>query len=79
MFAAFSLGYGSTIIHILFSFFSRKPRPFGKNYHTIADALSGILYELEIVKGKDQPQEIHSKFDEMETTVGLLIYLIKKL
>ena len=90
MFAAFTLGWVSCLDESMstwinkytcpgFIFCPRKPWPFGNEYHTIADALSGILYDLEIVKGKDQPQEMHPEFDEMGTTIGLLVRLTKKL
>ncbi len=62
-----------------FIFHPRKPWPFGNKYHTIEGALSGILYDLEIVKEKDQPQEMRSGFNEMGTTSGLLVCLTNKL
>ncbi len=62
-----------------FVFCPRKPWPFGNKYHTIADAFSGILYDLKIVEGKDLPQEMHPEFDEMGTTIGVLVCLTKRL
>ncbi len=50
-----------------------------QKYHTSADAPSGLFHDLEIVERKDQPQEVCPEFDEMGTTVGLLICLTKKL
>ncbi len=60
-----------------FFFCLKKPWSFGNKYHTIANVLSGFWYDLEIVKGKDQPQEMHPDFDEMRVTVGLLICFTK--
>ncbi len=58
---------------------SMKQWPFGNKYHTIADALSGILYDLKIVKGKDLPHKMRPEFDEMGTTISLLVCLTKRL
>ena len=38
-------------------FIPRKPHPGGNEYHTIADGLCGVLFGMEIVKGKDKPKE----------------------
>ena len=40
-----------------FMFVPRKPHPQGNEYHTIACGLSGILYGMELVEGKDKPKE----------------------
>ena len=34
----------------------RKPHPFGNEYHTTADAETGILFFIEIVEGNDRPK-----------------------
>ena len=39
-----------------FMFVPRKPHPVGNEYHTIADGICGILFGMEIVKGKDKPK-----------------------
>ena len=44
-----------------FVFCPRKPHPKGNEYHTIADGLSGILFRLEMVEGKDEPGELAGK------------------
>eukprot|EP00559_Dactyliosolen_fragilissimus_P002711 CAMPEP_0184872744 /NCGR_PEP_ID=MMETSP0580-20130426/41459_1 /TAXON_ID=1118495 /ORGANISM="Dactyliosolen fragilissimus" /LENGTH=665 /DNA_ID=CAMNT_0027375583 /DNA_START=1012 /DNA_END=3007 /DNA_ORIENTATION=+ len=35
----------------------RKPHPYGNEYHTICCGLSGIMYAMEIVEGKDRPKD----------------------
>ncbi len=50
----------------------RKPGKFGNNNHPLADALSGILYDLKIVGGNDQSLALCPEFDEMGNTVDLL-------
>ncbi len=90
MFAAFTLGWVSYLDESMSTWINkytctgfvlcpRKPWPFGNEYHTIADALSGIVCDLEIDEGKDLSQEMHPELDEMGTTIGLLVCLIKRL
>ena len=55
----------------------RKPHPKGNEYHSICDCLSGIMYGLEIVEGKDAPKERKKEFDEKGKTVTLLLRLCK--
>jgi hypothetical protein len=56
-------------------FVPRKPHPMGNEYHTIACAVSGILYQMEMVEGKDQPREVPVQHDEQGKTAGLLLRL----
>jgi hypothetical protein len=58
-------------------FVPRKPWPFGNEYHTIACGVSKILYNLELVEGKDEPKEGHGpkEFDGLGKTVRLLLRL----
>ena len=55
-------------------FCPRKPHPFGNEYHTICDALTNIMYGIELVEEKDSPPQrdkpIH---DDKGPTVGLLM------
>ena len=44
-----------------FVFCPRKPYQRGNEYHTVADGLSGILFALEIVEGKDEPPQRESE------------------
>ena len=55
----------------------RKPWPFGNEYHTIACCLSGILWFVELVEGKDQPPEIPKEHDNNGKTVGLLLRMTR--
>jgi hypothetical protein len=35
-----------------------EPHPFGMDFYTICCCLSGVLYFVEIVEGKDRPQQM---------------------
>ena len=41
-----------------FMFVSRKPWPFGNEYHTVCCCLCGIMWGIELVKGKDCPARL---------------------
>ena len=61
-------------------FCPRKPHPFGNEYHTICCGLSGVLFDMEMVEGKDEPKELKAKQKEINkygTTCGLLMRLCK--
>ena len=38
-------------------FVPRKPHPFGNEYHSICCGLSGVMFAIELVEGKDRPKE----------------------
>jgi Transposase IS4 len=38
-----------------FMFVPQKPWPMGNEYHSVCCALSGIMYSIELVEGKDRP------------------------
>ena len=58
----------------------RKPWPLGNEYHTIACGLSVIIYQLELVEGKDEPVErVRKPFSQLGKTIGLLLRLTKPL
>ena len=58
----------------------RKPWRCGNEYHTICCSLSGILFALEIVEGKDRPSQAPPKeYEEKGKTVGLCLRLTKSL
>ena len=59
-------------------FVPRKPRPFGNEYHTICCGLSGILFGMELVEGKDRPKELPSPPQNRKTT-ELLLNLCKSM
>ena len=54
-----------------------KPWPFGNEYHTVCCSLSGILWQMEIVEGKDAPSQIVPKFNNQGKTGGLLLYVLE--
>jgi Transposase IS4 len=63
-----------------FMFVPRKPWPFGNEWHTICCGLTGILFAVELVEGKDHPKERPPEdFENLGKTVGLLLRLTKKL
>ena len=59
-------------------FVPRKPRPFGNEYHTICCGLTGILFAVELVEGKDRPSQLPSPPPQKKTT-HLLLELCKSL
>ena len=61
-----------------FMFVPRKPWPFGNEYHSICCAKTGIMFQVELVEGKDRPTGLPPKqFNEQGKTVGLLLRLTK--
>ena len=58
-------------------FVPRKPWPFGNKYHTVCCSLSGILWQMELVEGKDSPSQIVPKFSNEGKTVGLLLHVLE--
>ena len=55
-----------------------KPWPLRNEYHTISCGKSGILYAMEMVKGKDAPKEAPPKdYSSLGKTVGLLLRLTR--
>ena len=58
----------------------RKPHPQGNEYHTIACGVSGILYAIELVEGKDcPPQREKPRFHEKGKTASLLLRLCQSI
>ena len=55
----------------------RKPWPFGNEYHTVCCSLSGILWQMELVEGKDSPSQIVPKLSNEGKTVGLLLCVLE--
>jgi len=56
-------------------FCPRKPHPFGNEWHTISCALSGILFDLEIVEGKDRPKELGKDPSNRFGVTGVYFYV----
>ena len=58
-------------------FVPRKPWPFGNEYHMAGCSLSGILWQMELIEGKDSPSEIIPKYNNQGKTVGLLLHVLE--
>ena len=58
-------------------FVPRNPLTFGNEDHTVCCSLSGILWQMELVEGKDSPSEIIPKFNNQGKTVGLLLRVLE--
>ena len=50
---------------------------FGNEYHTVCCSLSGILWQMELVEGKDSPSQIIPKFNNEGKMVGLLLRVLE--
>lgn len=61
-------------------FCPRKPWPFGNEYHSICCGMSGIMFAIELVEGKDSPnQRPNSPTNQHGPTCGLLLRLCSNL
>ncbi|KAI2500665.1 Transposase IS4 [Fragilaria crotonensis] len=61
-------------------FVPRKPHPKGNEYHSICCGLSGIMFAIELVQGKDRPSQIpNEKYSEHGKTTGLLMRLTESI
>ena len=57
-----------------FMFIPHKPWPFGNEYHTVCCCSSGIMWGIDLVKGKDRPQQLGiQQYDNFGSTVGLFL------
>ena len=57
-------------------FVPRKLHPIGNEYHSICCGLSGVIYSIEFVEGKDRPRKLPPKeYSEHGRTIGLLMRL----
>ena len=60
-----------------FMFVPRKPWPFGNEYHTVCCCLTGIMWGIDMVEGKDRPRDLgQQQFHDLGATVGLLLHLL---
>ena len=61
----------------------RKPWPLGNEYHSICCCISGLMYAIELVEGKDRPkQKPAEKFSDVAqngTTTSLLLRLCESI
>ena len=60
-----------------FMFVPCKPWPFGNEYHTVCCCSSGIMWGIDLVEGKDHPQQLRiQQYDNFGSTVGLLLQML---
>jgi Transposase IS4 len=63
-----------------FMFVPRKPHPFGNEWHSICCGLSSIMFEVELVEGKDRPTDRGPpEFNHLGKTVGLLLRMTRSM
>jgi Transposase IS4 len=60
-----------------FMYVPRKPHPFGNEYHSICCGLSGLMYRIDLVEGKDNPPQVPKEFSEKTSTTALLLRMTK--
>jgi hypothetical protein len=58
-------------------FCPHKPWPFGNEYHTARCGLSGIMFMMEMVEGKDHPPQVAERYSELGKTTGLLMRMLQ--
>ena len=61
-------------------FVPRKPHPFGNEYHSVCCSMSGIMWGIELVEGKDAPRAAahpKPKYNSHGNTVGLLLRILE--
>ena len=58
-------------------FCPRKPHPFGNEYHSICCGITGIMFAIEMVEGKDAPAEL--RVSSKAKTSALLLRLCKSI
>ena len=52
----------------------------GNEYHTLYCGISGVMYAIELVQGKDRPRQLPApKFSEHGKTLGLLLRLTESI
>ena len=60
-----------------FMFVPCKPWPFGNEYHMVCCCLSGIMWGIDLVEGKDHPRQLgQHEYGELGSTVGLLVRML---
>jgi hypothetical protein len=61
-------------------FVPRKPHPMGNEYHSMCCGLSGVMYSIELVEGKDRTRQLLPKeYSEHGRTIGLLMRLTESI
>ena len=60
-----------------FMFVPHKPWPFGNENHTVCCCSSGIMWGIDLVEGKDRPQQLGiQQYDNFGSTVELLLQMV---
>ena len=60
-----------------FMFVPSKPWPFGNEYHLVCCCLSGIMWGINLVEGKERLNELGKKeWDEIGPIIGLLLLML---
>ena len=64
-----------------FMFVPRKPHPFGNEWHSICCGVTGVMFAVELVEGKDAPKELSSQreYEALGKTTSLLLRLTKSI
>ena len=63
-----------------FMFIPHKPWPFGNEYHTVCCCSSGIMWGIDLVEGKDHPQQLGmQQYDNLGSSVGLLLCMLSRI
>ena len=60
----------------------KKPHPFGNEYHSICCGVTGIMFRVDLVEGKDRPRERPpppNEHSNLGSTVSLLLCMCKPL
>ncbi len=60
-------------------FCPRKPHPFGNEYHSACCGITGIMFSVEMVEGKDRPRQLGIPEFQQDhgKTGGLLLCMLK--
>ena len=60
-----------------FMFVPRKPWLFSNEYHTVCCCSSGIMWGIDLVEGKDRPQQLGiQQYNNFGSTIGLLLRML---
>lgn len=60
-----------------FMYVPRKPHPFGNEYHSVCCGETQVMWQVELVEGKDSPPHMTSEFGDKGKTVGLLLRMTR--
>ncbi len=56
-----------------------KPHPFGNEYHSACCGLSGMMFSIKVIEGKDHPNELGPpEYDDHGgKTIGSMLHMLK--